>query len=92
MHVFHTADPVVQINGVSSIPQTGQNYTLTCNVAGNSSLSYTYHWRRNDAPLSETGPILSLSPLRLSDAGQYTCEIMGDVSVIFNITLQGRSY
>ena len=58
-------------------------------------LTYTYQWRRNGAPLLQMGPILSFFPLQLSDAGQYICEILGDinaVSGIFNVTLQGKSY
>ena len=84
---------MVQISDGSGISQTGQNYTLTCTIAGTVNLTYTLQWRRNGAPLSETGAILSFSPLRLSDAGQYTCEVMGDISAmsdVFNVTLQGN--
>lgn len=58
-------------------------------------LTYTYQWRRNSALLLQMGPILSFSSLQLSDAGQYICEILGDinaVSDVFNVTLQGKSY
>ena len=41
--------------------------------------------------LSETGPTLSFSPLRLFDAGGYTCEVTVDGILLTNsraITLQ----
>ena len=53
--------------------RAGQSYTLTCSVSGASVT--TYHWRKDGTVLSEIRPILSFSPLRLSDAGQYTCEV-----------------
>ena len=73
---------------------TGQNYTMLCNIVGNVNyLTYTYQWRRSGALLLQTGPILSFSSLQLSDAGQYICEIIGDINAesdIFNVTLQGN--
>jgi hypothetical protein len=58
----------------------GQNgYSLTCDVAvtGSISNSITYQWTKNIG--SQTIPVgtdrvLSFSPLRLSDAGQYACQ------------------
>ena len=56
----------------------GQNgYTLTCNVAVDESLnSITYQWTQNNGTQTQVGTdrVLSFSPLRLSDAGQYTCQ------------------
>ena len=73
---------------------TGQNYRIACNVMGNASnLTYAYQWRRNGALLLEMGPVLSFSSLQLSNAGQYICEIIGDINAVsdtFNITLQGK--
>ena len=46
---------------------------LTCSVSGASVT--TYQWRKDGTVLSETGPTLSFSSLRLSHAGQYTCEV-----------------
>ena len=62
----------VAVSG-DGIPAAGQSYTLTCSVSGASVT--TYQWRKDGTVLSETRPILSFSPLRLSDAGQYTCEV-----------------
>ena len=74
---------------------TGQSYSLLCSIMGSvNNLTYTYQWRRTGAVL-QMGPILSFSSLQLSDAGQYICEILGDiyaVSDVFNVTLQGKSY
>ena len=72
--IFHPATrPSVQISDGGATPTLEQNYTLTCNVSGASVT--TYQWRKNGTMLSETGPTLSLSPLGVSDAGRYTCEI-----------------
>ena len=60
---------------VSDCETPGQNYTLTCSVSRSGASVTTYHWSKNGTMKSETGPALSLSPLRLSDAGQYTCEV-----------------
>ena len=56
-------------------PTVGQSYSLTCSVSGASVT--TYQWRKDGSVLQgETTEIrLSFSPLRLSDAGQYTCEV-----------------
>ena len=56
----------------------GLNYRLSCEVSGvNSNTSagvhLSYEWKKDDTPLSETDPLLSFSPLRLSDAGEYSC-------------------
>lgn len=51
----------------------GQSYILSCRVSGASVTAY--HWRKDGRGLSGTRPILTFSPLRLSDAGLYTCEV-----------------
>ena len=58
----------------------GQNYSLTCGVtvteAGNPNPSITYQWTKNNGTQTqvEADRVLSFSPLRLSDAGRYTCQ------------------
>ena len=58
----------------------GENYTVTCNVHVIDNLCplISYQWTKNNGTLTQlevgTEPnTLSLSPLRLSDAGLYTC-------------------
>ena len=55
------------------------NYTLTCRVFASGSLCphITYRWTKNNGTLVQLEietSTLSFSPLRLSDAGQYTCQ------------------
>ena len=83
----------VQISGSRETPTSGENYALTCNVSAIS--VSTYQWRKNDDILNDqTSQILSFSPLRLSDAGMYTCSITVATvpySTSQNITIQGKN-
>ena len=67
----------VQINDSTSTSLiVGQNYTLTCRVHGTDSTVTAYQWMKNGTLLSnEMQATLSFSSIRLSDAGQYTCEV-----------------
>ena len=53
-------------------------YSFTCNVSVDGSLnsSITYQWTKNNGTQTQVGTdrVLSFSPLRLSDAGRYTCQ------------------
>ena len=55
-------------------------YSLTCNLtvtgAENLNSSITYQWTKNNGTQTLVGAdrVLSFSSLRLSDAGQYTCQ------------------
>ena len=86
----HSAAPIVSTSIMSPTgPFTvGQSYTLTCtaNVAGGDTLSTTtiITWTHPSGSVtSGTGSSLdlSLNPLQVSDAGQYTCN--GSVSSPF---------
>ena len=65
-------------------PMLGQNYTLTCSFFATCNLCphITYQWTKNNGTLirleTETST-LSFSPLRLSDAGQYTCQAISNI-------------
>ena len=62
------------INDGGATPTVGQSYSLTCSVTGGTVSSY--QWRKDAAVLDgQTTEVLSFSPLTLSDAGQFTCEI-----------------
>ena len=58
----------------------GQNgYSLTCDVTiiGTTNASITYQWTKNNGTQTiqvGTDRVFSFFPLRLSDAGQYTCQ------------------
>ena len=56
----------------------GQSYSLTCGVTvtGAANLTITYQWTKNNGTQTQVGTdrVLSFSPLRLSDAGRYTCQ------------------
>ena len=54
-------------------------YSLTCTVTGAESLTdamVTYQWLKNGAVISnQTMATLFFSPLAISDAGSYTCQV-----------------
>ena len=77
LHAVPSISIVIDDNGAS--PVAGLNYNLSCEVSGIdgnlSAVLYVIEWKKNDTPLSETGPLLSFSPLKLSHAGEYSCTI-----------------
>ena len=68
------------ISDEGNIPTAGQSNTLTCNVSGDEdlNLTITYQWTKNNGTQTHVGTnsnTLSFFFLRLSDAGQYTCQV-----------------
>ena len=68
-----------------TIGQTGT--ILTCDVLGvdNLNSTITYQWTKNDMitrTLVEESKSLSLSPLFLSDVGEYTCNVTVNSSLL----------
>ena len=60
-------------DGATPGPVIGQSYKLTCAVSGSDAFT-TYRWRKDGVMIpGETGPTLTLSPLRLPHAGLYSC-------------------
>ena len=54
----------------------GSDYTLTCDVSGDDNLNpmITYQWIRDGETVPDINSMtLGLSPLQLSQAGEYTC-------------------
>ena len=51
-------------------------HSLTCNVSGADNLNPTYLWTRNNVEIQgNNSRNLNLSPLKLSNAGDYTCTV-----------------
>ena len=62
------------IDDGGATPTVGQTYNLNCSVSGGSVSSY--QWRKDGAVLQgQTTEVLLFSPITLSDAGRYSCEI-----------------
>ena len=74
-------DPVINIIDPGTSQTAGEAYTLTCIVAGienASSLTFLYRWTKNNGSTqTEVGnsSTLFFTPLKLSDDGQYMCEV-----------------
>ena len=83
--VFFPLDPQISISG--DIPIVGKNYILFCNASGSSVTRY--EWRKDDVVLLEEGPLLYFSPLRLSDAGHYSCNTTHSNTQNLEFTLSG---
>ena len=71
----------VQIDNGGLVPVAGQQYFITCNISGVKVLdpSITYRWIKNNGSTHmQTGndsKSLFFSILKLSDAGEYSCQI-----------------
>ena len=65
----------ITTNGTKVLGESG--YSLTCGVtvtgADTGNLSITYQWTKDNGTQVGADRVLSFSPLRLSDAGRYTC-------------------
>ena len=70
----------VQI-GENTAPQIGlSDYALMCSISGNVNRNVTYRWFKDSSTQiwNSTGTnisVLSFASLKLSDAGNYTCEM-----------------
>ena len=66
----------------------GQSYSLTCGITGAENLnpSTTYQWTKNNGTQTQirADRVLSFSPLRLSDAGRYTCQATVSSPYLYN--------
>ena len=83
----------------------GQGFSLSCVVSGAENLNpiITYNWIKDNGTqivVDSHGSVLSLPSLRLSDAGQYSCQVIVNspylrdnldvTSTHFAIHLQGK--
>ena len=49
---------------------------LTCEASGGGSMAYTYIWLKDGSVVSDqTSSTYSFSPLRVTDSGQYSCQV-----------------
>ena len=78
--IFHsdvTAQVIPSSEGLLTAGQT--NFSLTCNVSGTGNLespAFTYQWKKDEDLIPDRHRrTLSLSPLNVSNAGQYMCEV-----------------
>ena len=69
----------ITTSGALMLGQSG--YSLTCGISGSANLnsSIIYQWTKNNGTqtqiqVGDDPKVLSFSPLRLSDAGRYTCQ------------------
>ena len=62
----------------SGIPMAGQSFSLTCSLTGGASLQPTlsYQWTREGGSLMTSTATLNFDTLYLSDAGQYSCQVI----------------
>jgi hypothetical protein len=79
-HLFSAPPVSVQIGNIVSTPTAGQNYLLTCTVSGAENLNpiTTYRWIKSSGTQTQVGTnsnTLFFTPLRLSDAASYICEV-----------------
>lgn len=81
------------MHGSADTPTIGQNYSLTCTVSEAGSSSLTYQWKKAGIALvNETRQTLLFASLRLSDAGQYTCEVTVNYTSIGNEVVRCNSF
>ena len=56
-------------------PIAGEDYTLTCMVAGGSTMTTTYRWLKDGAQIpDETTSTLSYNPIGEINSGDFMCE------------------
>ena len=71
----------VQITDDGTTPTAGENHLLICRVSGAENLNptITYQWTKDSgsgqAQVGVSSSTLSFTPLRLSDAASYVCEV-----------------
>ena len=79
LKIFSAPHVSVQIDNIVSTTTAGENYLLTCSVLGAENLNpaITYRWIKNNSSLVGTNSnTLFFTPLRLTDAATYVCEVI----------------
>ena len=93
----------VNITSKGSIITGGQAFSLKCTISGVEALNpiLTYQWIKSNSTgrmqVGSNTSTLSFSSLRLSDAGQYSCQVivssfdaLNVTSAPFDVHLQGK--
>ena len=96
----------VNITSKGSIITGGQAFSLKCTISGVEALNpiLTYQWTKSNSTgrmqVGSNTSTLSFSSLRLSDAGQYSCQVtvnsrylhdaLNVTSALFDVHLQGK--
>ncbi len=84
----------------SGVPMAGQSFSLTYSLSGGASLQPTlsYQWTREGGSLMTSTATLNFDTLYLSDAGQYSCQVIltssqleGEHTVAAHYTIKFRS-
>ena len=78
IHISPVPSVSVQIRDGGATPTAGENYLLNCSVSGVENLNPTisYRWiKNNHTPVGTNSNTLSFTPLQLSDAASYICEV-----------------
>ena len=103
MSVYTNHYPLVslQVSDGGDSLTVGQNYTLTCHVSGAGSIQslINYKWMKssNSSTVAKSCILsnsskLSFSPLKLSNAGNYSCQInVSEVSGLASINVKPSS-
>ena len=84
MFTFLSIVPQIAARIINEVESSNgqQHYNLTCAVSGAKNLNavLTYEWNKNiggnQTKVGGNSNFLTFSPVRLSDAGQYTCHVM----------------
>ena len=102
---YPAPDIVAQVTPSGNLMLGKSGYSLSCRVSGTDDLDpfLTYQWtKKNGTQIQiQLGPdpnILSFSPLRLSDAGEYSCQVnvssyylSNDISVLSSHVISIKS-
>ena len=96
----------IEISDGGATPTAGNSYQLICGVSGAENLNptITYQWTKNSSTQNQVGTssnALSFTPLRLTDAANYSCTVSiassylsGDIVVMnshgYDVRIQSR--
>ena len=99
LYVYCTTAPTILVSiSESGTLAIGRHFTLICSISGLNNLanlSILYQWSKKNGTLMQAGTnssIFTFSSLRLSDAGQYTCQVIINSIHLFKDIVSNKSY